>query len=203
VFAERKPGGGFDKAAMMASIKSFGVAGTLAYIVTELIFWGIALPGGALYCLLASNDGKGGKGSRALAAHERELRHLSVASGRFFSLELTTAWLGSRRSIFWLPQHHGCVAQRADGRRTDCWSGSDVRDGGALPRPRTHGRGARVDALVRQVPGQAVSVEGRGRQELIAARGIWINDGLPIRLLFICRKGIRAFPATQLLVPFG
>lgn len=60
-FVERKPGGGFDKAAMMGSIKSFGVAGTLAYIVTELIFWGIALPGGAPSILLGSMA-KGGRG---------------------------------------------------------------------------------------------------------------------------------------------
>lgn len=59
-FAERKPGGGFDKAAMMKSIKSFGVAGTLAYIVTELIFWGIALPGGAPSSLLESMAEGGG-----------------------------------------------------------------------------------------------------------------------------------------------
>ncbi|GAX83057.1 hypothetical protein CEUSTIGMA_g10483.t1 [Chlamydomonas eustigma] len=29
----------------MAKIKSFGLAGTLSYIVTELVFWTLALPG--------------------------------------------------------------------------------------------------------------------------------------------------------------
>lgn len=34
-----------DKKALMAKIKSFGIAGTLSYVVTELAFWAIALPG--------------------------------------------------------------------------------------------------------------------------------------------------------------
>uniref|UniRef100_A0A7S0QUT8 Uncharacterized protein n=1 Tax=Pyramimonas obovata TaxID=1411642 RepID=A0A7S0QUT8_9CHLO len=37
--------GGFDKVEMMANIKSFGVAGTLSYVITELVFWALALPG--------------------------------------------------------------------------------------------------------------------------------------------------------------
>jgi hypothetical protein len=37
---------GFDKAAVMANLKSFGVAGTVSYVVTELVFWALALPGG-------------------------------------------------------------------------------------------------------------------------------------------------------------
>jgi hypothetical protein len=35
----------FDKTKLMDQIKSFGVAGTLSYVVTELAFWAIALPG--------------------------------------------------------------------------------------------------------------------------------------------------------------
>jgi hypothetical protein len=48
-FSARRGGGGgaFDKAAVMGSIKSFGVAGTLSYVLTELLFWAVALPGGA------------------------------------------------------------------------------------------------------------------------------------------------------------
>ena len=38
--------GGFDKAEVMANIKSFGVAGTVSYVITELVFWAVALPGG-------------------------------------------------------------------------------------------------------------------------------------------------------------
>ena len=34
-----------DKAKLMQNIKSYGLAGTLSYVVTELIFWAIALPG--------------------------------------------------------------------------------------------------------------------------------------------------------------
>jgi hypothetical protein len=30
---------------MMSQIKSFGVAGTLSYVITELAFWAVALPG--------------------------------------------------------------------------------------------------------------------------------------------------------------
>jgi len=99
-----------------------------------------------------------------------ELRRVSSGSGCSSSLKLTTARLGLWRSILWLPQHHGRVAQYADGRRTDCWAGSDVRDGRSLPRPRTYGCGARVDAIVRQVPGQAV-LEGDRRRQLIQLAG--------------------------------
>lgn len=34
-----------DKANLMQKIKSYGLAGTLSYVVTELAFWAIALPG--------------------------------------------------------------------------------------------------------------------------------------------------------------
>ena len=33
---------------MMTRIKSFGIAGTLSYVLTELVFWAIALPGAAI-----------------------------------------------------------------------------------------------------------------------------------------------------------
>ena len=34
-----------DKSVMMQRIKSFGIAGTLSYVITEIAFWAIALPG--------------------------------------------------------------------------------------------------------------------------------------------------------------
>eukprot|EP00798_Chlamydomonas_sp_ICE-L_P013669 gene13669-19557_t len=34
----------FDKAALMSKIKSYGLAGTLSYVITEIMFWAIALP---------------------------------------------------------------------------------------------------------------------------------------------------------------
>ena len=36
---------GEDKVMMMTKIKSFGIAGTLSYVITELVFWAVALPG--------------------------------------------------------------------------------------------------------------------------------------------------------------
>lgn len=43
--SESTSGGPFNKSELMAKIKSYGVAGTLSYVITELIFWAIALPG--------------------------------------------------------------------------------------------------------------------------------------------------------------
>lgn len=39
--------GKFDKTQLMSKIKSYGIAGTLSYVITELIFWAIALPAAA------------------------------------------------------------------------------------------------------------------------------------------------------------
>eukprot|EP00873_Tetraselmis_striata_P007467 jgi/Tetstr1/427731/TSEL_017855.t1 len=44
---DEKEGAGWDKAELMGKIKSYGIAGTLSYIITELMFWAVAIPAAA------------------------------------------------------------------------------------------------------------------------------------------------------------
>mmetsp|Transcript_9672 Transcript_9672/g.27658 ORF Transcript_9672/g.27658 Transcript_9672/m.27658 type:complete len:187 (-) Transcript_9672:263-823(-) len=44
---QSRDGKSWDKATLMAQIKSYGISGTISYIITELMFWAIALPAAA------------------------------------------------------------------------------------------------------------------------------------------------------------